>query len=1126
MHLVCPMSAAEPASARRLDASSYGFSLVSGLKVSLFAREPMLADPVALDVGADGSVYVTQTRRRKTSNLDIRANADWLNHELSFKSVGDKESFYRRTLDPEHSAANIKRVPDHNGDGSHDWRDLEVQGESVHRLIDSDGDGVADRSTVFADGFAGIVTGVAAGVMAHGDDVFVAVAPDLWRLRDTNGDGSADVRQRVASGFGVHIGYAGHDLHGLAMGPDGKVYWSVGDIGADRVPDEGAVFRSNPDGSDFQLFARGLRNPQELAFDDHGNLFTGENDADMGDRERWIHVVEDGDYGWRNHFQYQGSEQWGPLAGTYRMWMDEKMWQPWFPGQAGHALPAVAHIGSGPCGLAYYPGTGLGPAYRNRFFMAHFSGSPANSGINTFLLREKGASFEMVEDKIFLRGLNVTGLGFGPDGALYCADWRGGWDLNNEGAVFRITSDAPDSDRDLPESRSRMERTRFANLTDHPAPELFALFSHPNQHVRLRAQFALATRGRAEAGGLVQMIGDSDLPELSRIHAVWCLGQISRTHGDLLEPVSALLDDPTARPELVVQAARVLGDHRHRPAGPFLVRRVDDPSARVRFAAVMALAKIGFRPGGASILSLLDRVGTSDLYLRHAGVTALTRLLSPGEIRSLDTHASPHVRMAAVLALRRLRNDGVVEFLSDSDPWIRLEAARAINDVPIEAGRAALSDLVSGPIENEWLGRRILNAHFRLGTEANARSLAGFAVRPDAPESLRREALEMLSDWESPNSRDRVTGTWLPLNSARRDLQPVRAALTRVFPDLMAGPESVRSEISRLAGALDMVVDSAVFLAAVKDRSRTASSRVAALDYLAGNRSADLAAAIRSALADPNEAVFGAGLTHLAFTDPAGALEVIDGVLGSDDVSLSRRQAALLGLGRVATGAGTARLSEWLDRLVLGNAPAVLQVELLEAASRNPDPAVQARLQRYRNRVNSGGSLNPFDPALEGGNAERGQRIFFERVDLQCVRCHQARTDSGEIVGGDAAPSLVGLSERQTRAQILESIVQPNRAYAPGYERTTIETADGRFVTGRIVAETESRLELEVPPDDEDAEFGAAADSATARPGERVEIEKSRIARRRREVSAMPEGLDQLLGMRDLRDLVEFLARQ
>src|SRR5581483_11636622 len=150
----------------------------------------------------------------------------------------------------------------------------------------------------------------------------------LWLLHDGK-DGKADQRRQMSTGYGVHVSFYGHDLHGLRMGPDGRLYFSIGDRGLNvttddgrtlAYPDTGAVLRCEPDGSHLEVFATGLRNPQELAFDELGNLFTGDNNSDSGDKARLVYVVDGGESGWRIGYQYPTSlSDRGP-------WNAEKLW--------------------------------------------------------------------------------------------------------------------------------------------------------------------------------------------------------------------------------------------------------------------------------------------------------------------------------------------------------------------------------------------------------------------------------------------------------------------------------------------------------------------------------------------------------------------------------------------------------------------------------------------------------------------------------------------------------------------------------------------------------------------------------------------------------------------------------
>ena len=210
-----------------------------------------------------------------------------------------------------------------------------------------------------------------AGVLHHEGNVYATIAPDVWKLADTNGDHIADQRSVVATGFGLHIAYAGHDMHGLMIGPDGKLYWSIGDKGISvtspdgkhhHYPNQGGVMRCNLDGSDFEVFAHGLRNVQEFAFDDFGNLFGVDNDSDRpGERERFVWIVDQMDAGWRCNYQYRSDE--------YNPWTDESLWETAGPQHAAYLVPPISYFVDGPAGFKFNPGSALSKSYRGFFFM-------------------------------------------------------------------------------------------------------------------------------------------------------------------------------------------------------------------------------------------------------------------------------------------------------------------------------------------------------------------------------------------------------------------------------------------------------------------------------------------------------------------------------------------------------------------------------------------------------------------------------------------------------------------------------------------------------------------------------------------------------------------------------------
>ena len=754
---------------------SVSIQIASGLEATAWAPDGLVTDPVALAFDERGTLYATSTSRASLP-LDIRQHPSWVSAAHTLRTVDDLLNFYRRELAPERSADN-PWLPDHNRDGSRDWRDLAEVKERLYRIQDSDGDGRADSSRVILEGFNADPThDVAGGLLHHNGDLFFGAAPTLWRLHDPNGDGLIQSRSVVSHGYNVHPAVGGHGISGVTIGPDGRLYWEVGDMGFDVVdqsgrrwssPNQGAVLRANPDGSDFEVFATGIRNLQEFAFDEYGNLISVDNDGDYpGETERLVYLTHGSDSGWRANWQY------GKYTDTdnnrYNVWVDEGMFKPRFEGQAAHITPPIAPYHPGPAGMVYDPGTALTSEWRKHFFVASFPGSAANARIYAFRLRNEGAGFALESDRVLLQGILTVGLKFGPDGGLYLADWMRGWEAKSEGRIWKVDSPTAAS------SAARIDvRTLLAqSFAARGGADLGVLLQHADMRVRLKAQFELVRRADVTTLSLAARRAEH---QLARVHGLWGIGQLARKDAQHTVLLTELLDDPDS--EIRAQAARLIGDVRDVRAADALRPLLADGSPRARFFAAEALGRLAYQPAIPDLVSMLVANNDRDANLRHAGSLALARIGDASPLVALSGHGSRGVRIAAIVALRRMRHPDVARFLSDADEQVVTEAARAIND---DGGIAAALPALARALEekrftSEPLLRRAINANLRLGTNADAARVAAFAADVTRSAGTRAEASAALAAWQSPSPFDRVDGAYHG-PAARRDAAAAQVA--------------------------------------------------------------------------------------------------------------------------------------------------------------------------------------------------------------------------------------------------------------------------------------------------------------------------------------------------------------
>jgi quinoprotein glucose dehydrogenase len=1087
----------EPAAAELPPAAlrdQLAFTVAPGFELQLFAAEPDVLQPVALSIDEQGAVYVAESFRVHQGVHDNERNPFWLLDDLACRTVSDRLRVLQKWASRfEGGMAHFSRHEDR-----------------VRRLQDADGDGVADRAEVFADGFREPLSGLGAGVLATGGQVYYTCIPALWQLRRDPESGAFE-KKTLLQGFGVRHSYSGHDLHALIIGPDGRLYFTVGDRGyhvesasgpplAD--PGGGAVFRCELDGSNLEVIFTGLRNPQGLAFDDFGNWITADNNADCGDRARIVYVVEGGDAGWNMAFQYQTGKY---LRGP---WKAERLWE-----LAGNQLPAwvlppIAHLAAGPAGICCTPGTAFPSAYRNHFLLADYTGGPGT--IWSFALQPRGAAFELADVQTLLTGPGPTDVEFGFDGKLYISDWTRGFVGNGLGRIHTLY----DPDRITAADTLQVQQLFAAGFDERPVTELENLLRHADRRVRLEAQFQLARRDEAGREALVAAARQTE-HRLARLHGLWGIAQQARQGSlpaDVEQTVLGLMQDRDE--EVRAQAAKVAGDLGLPSAKISLISLLEDPAPRVRMFAALAAAKL---PGGeflSPLLDLLRRNQGEDAYLRHAAVMGLTALPDAGDLLRAAEEDEDEVRLGVLLALRRRGDGSLRSFLQDSQLKIVAEAARAVYDLPraeeLPELAALLLEFCGGKAAQriaaleaedrdhlEPLLRRLVFANDHLAEAHHARTLADFAARGVGSLAMRQQAVDLLATWEEARPLDGVLGLYRPRPAGEpgvveQVLEPHWQAL------LTSAPSRLRQRVLRLCARrrIDpLPMDVADWIG---DEEQAGMVRVEALRYLAEIEDTRVPQLLELASASRDVELRSEALQILGRTQPDRALTYIQKALQSGHTA--ERQFALKTLGRLKDSRADPILASYLQRLLSGNLDPTLHLDVLEASRRRSDPRLRGPLQRMERNLSSAGLLEKFRMVLHGGDAERGQALFLSNARAQCLRCHQV---GGE--GGTVGPALDGVGAQQSRERLLESLLLPDERIARGFHTEVVFLINGDVHSGLVQEDTETVLTLQ----DQDQI-------------QRIPHEK--IRERQRGKSAMPEDLAQNLSTFEIRDLLEFLT--
>ena len=668
--------------------TTQGLTAAEGLEVTLWAAEPDVVNPTNIDIDSRGRVWVLEGVN------------------------------YRVTL------------PGRSG------KDYRPTGDRITILEDTDGDGRADKTKVFAQDLS---LRSPLGIAVLGDKVYVSQSPHLIVFTKDEQDNIIKKEILLTGWHGVDHD---HGLHAITFGPDGRYYFNSGDQGFD-VTDKsgkrivsarsgpfyaGTALRMNPDGTDLAVLGHNFRNPYELALDSFGNIWQTDNDDDGNAWVRLNYVMEGGNFGY-----------WGPGG---RSWHEDHGTH--FHSELPGVVPNMLRLGAGaPCGLIVYEGKLLPQRYRGHLIHAEAGGR----WINTYFIQPEGAGYSAkVEATVSAADpwFRPSDVCVAPDGSVFISDWYdpgvGGHHMvdTKRGRLYRL---AP------------VGQKTQKPVVDLSSPSgLAEAIASPAQSVRYLAYVRLREQGTAALPVLKDLLSSND--PILKARALWLMGGIS---GDGEAAVRAALEDVDSNFRML--ALRILQRY-DADLSAAIKLLVKDPSPQVRREVAVTLREMPAEQALGPLVALCRKYDGKDRWMLEAlGIAArgkenslypLLREAFPSEWNSRLVQLLWEFRLSQALPdlISWFKDDGL-------SAEKRLEALQALSaQATPEAGLAVAEFVRSAEQPKELVEKafeRLGKQLFSEWTELRKNPTVVAAIKKGLQSpSLQAQALELASDLEDP----------------------------------------------------------------------------------------------------------------------------------------------------------------------------------------------------------------------------------------------------------------------------------------------------------------------------------------------------------------------------------------
>jgi len=968
---------------RSAESSLAGLKVYSGLTVGLFASEPMFSNPTNIAVDAKGRVWVCEAYN------------------------------YRNQLNPKNP--------------------VREQGDRIMILEDTDGDGIADKSKVF---YQGTDVNAALGICVLGKKVFISCSPNVFVFTDDNGDDVPDKKEVLFSG--IQGEQHDHGVHSFTFGPDGRLYFNMGNEGksllaanGNPITDihgrkvatdgrpfyQGLAFRCEPDGSNVEVIGHNFRNNYELTVDPFGTVWQSDNDDDGNKGTRLNYVMEQGNFGFSDEMTGAG---WPVRRTNIEKEIPRRHWHLNDPG----VVPNVLQTGSGsPAGITMYEGTMLPEAFQGQIIHAE----PGHNVVRTYRLENDGAGYKaaivnLVEGQKdqWFRPVDVTAA---PDGSLFIADWYdpgvGGHQVGdlNRGRIYRVTGDKTTYQKN--------------SLPDVSSPEAATqALLNPNTDVRYQAWTALAAFGPDAENALVKL-WTSENPR-HRAQAFWLIVRQEKNREKFFN--EAISDKDANIRIMALRAARQLNYE----VLSLVEKVLNDPSPQVRREGILCLYGNNLQFAAELWAKLaMQYDGQDRWYLEALGIGASqswTQYFATWRKRVGDEWNQKGNRD---IVWRSRAKDAIpllAALIKDSDESEMLRYYRAF-------------DFHRDPVKQQVLAKLALDTE---GTKA-LYALKHMDTRDFTVTSALKKKLEKVMDQYQGRLEFVELAAAFYLTEKSNDLLSIALA----FPDSLAGKESVKLLLNwNRTDVLEKVFQR-------KDKGASQALVKALWPHMYNPKAM---AVMESVMFDSTQ---DTDVRKLAVRTFGGPWESEDRLLqlASENRIPPDLHSAAAGVFQTA----------WRSNIREDGAKLLKLPGSREGA---PLPTVSLL-------------------ATKDGNAANGKTVFAN----VCANCH--------VVSGDGVnfgPDLSEIGDKLPKEALYTSILYPDQGISFGFEAYQLKLKDGSTAFGRIVSETEEKIELQYI-------------------NTRQTISKTDVASRvKMESSLMPSNLNTLMSEQELVDLVEYLS--